>query len=84
MARWNEQDQRIEMWLRSLESRTVRVDDLDLEVEFAAGEEMLTEISTKFSPESLNEELNECGFVVESTWTSPDDAFLLSLSRPSS
>jgi L-histidine N-alpha-methyltransferase len=84
VARWNEQDQRIEMWLRSLESRTVRVDDLDLEVEFAAGEEMLTEISTKFSPESLNEELNECGFVIESTWTSPDDAFLLSLSRPSS
>jgi L-histidine N-alpha-methyltransferase len=84
VARWNEEDQRIEMWLRSLESRTVRVADLDLEVEFAAGEEMLTEISTKFSRESLETELNECGFVVESTWTSPDDAFLLSLSRPSS
>ena len=84
VARWNEEDQRIEMWLRSLEDQTIRVTDLDLEVEFGEGEEMLTEISTKFSPDALNTELNECGFVVESAWTSPNDEFMMSLSRPSS
>ncbi len=84
VARWNEGDQRIEMWLRSMEDQTIRVTDLDLEVEFRAGEEMLTEISTKFSPEALDAELNECGFVVESTWSSGDDEFLMSLARPSS
>ena len=56
--------------------------DLDLDVTFAAGEEMLTEISTKFSPEALEAELVECGFVVEATWTSEGDEFLLTLARP--
>ena len=65
VARWNEADQRIEMWLRSTDDQRVRVADLDLDLAFAAGEEMLTEISTKFSPEALEEELSECGFVVE-------------------
>ena len=83
VARWNEDDQRIEMWLRSSRSKPIHVADLDLEVEFAAGEEMLTEISTKFSPDALEMELNECGFVVESGWKSGGDEFLLTLARPS-
>ena len=84
VARWNEEDQRIEMWLRSLADQTIHVNDLDLEVEFSSGEEMLTEISTKFSPEALRAELSECGFVVETAWASVGDEFLLSLARPSS
>ncbi|MGA3146402.1 MAG: L-histidine N(alpha)-methyltransferase [Acidimicrobiales bacterium] len=84
VARWNEEDQRIEMWLRSLADQTIHVSDLDLEVEFTSGEEMLTEISTKFSPEALRAELSECGFVVETAWSSVGDEFLLSLARPSS
>ena len=84
VARWNEGDQRIEMWLRSLDDQTIHVSDLELEVDFRSGEEMLTEISTKFSPEALRAELRECGFVVESAWASEGDEFLLSLARPSS
>jgi L-histidine Nalpha-methyltransferase len=84
VARWNEEDQRIEMWLRSAETQTVRVADLDLDVEFRSGEEMLTEISTKFSPEALEAELRECGFVIESTWASDGGEFQMSLARPSS
>ena len=84
VARWNEDDQRIEMWLRSLEDQTIHVNDLELDVDFSSGEEMLTEISTKFSPEALRAELSECGFVVESAWASDGDEFLLSLARPSS
>ena len=44
---------------------------------------MLTEISTKFSPEALETELGECGFVVESMWASDGDEFLMTLARPS-
>ncbi len=51
VARWNEVDHRIEMWLRSLDECSVRVADLGLDVTFVAGEEMLTEISTKFTLE---------------------------------
>ena len=84
VVRWNEDDQRIEMWLRSSRPERIRVSDLDLEVEFRQGEEMLTEISTKFTPAALDAELGECGFVTESMWASTGDEFLLTLARPSS
>ena len=50
VARWNADEERIEMWLRARSAQRVRVAALDLTVEFAAGEEMLTEVSCKFRP----------------------------------
>jgi len=82
VARWNEDDQRIEMWLRSTSDQQIRVADLDLEVSFASGEEMLTEISTKFTPAALEVELAASGFEIECLWPSDGDEFLLTLSRP--
>ncbi len=81
VARWNEPDQRIEMWLRSLDDRQVRVADLDLDLEFRAGEELLTEISTKFSPDALEAELTANGFEVEAMWPSEGDEFLVTMAR---
>jgi L-histidine Nalpha-methyltransferase len=81
-ARWNEVDQRIEMWLRSEADQRIHVADLGLELAFAAGEAMRTEISVKFSPEGLEEELTGAGFSVEATWAAPGDEFLLTLARP--
>ncbi len=82
VARWNEDDQRIEMWLRSDEEQRIRVADLDLDVSFGAGEEMLTEISSKFSADALESELSDCGFDVEAMWPSEGDDFLLTMARP--
>ncbi len=79
VARWNEPEHRIEMWLRSEDACRVKIADLGLEVEFAAGEEMLTEISTKFSPDELREELEEGGLEVEASWASPGDEFLMTM-----
>jgi L-histidine N-alpha-methyltransferase len=79
VARWNEADHRIEMWLRSDDDCRVHVTDLGLDVSFAAGEEMLTEISTKFSPEDLYDELEASGLTVEASWASPGDEFLMTL-----
>ena len=81
VARWNEPDHRIEMWLRSLDACRVRVRDLDLEVDFAAGEELLTEISTKFSRDALRDELEACGLAVEDSWVADGDEFVLTLAR---
>ena len=50
VARWNADEERIEMWLRAQLAQRVRVAALDLTVDFAAGEEMLTEVSCKFRP----------------------------------
>jgi L-histidine N-alpha-methyltransferase len=82
VARWNAEDHRIEMRLRATSAQSVRLADLDLEVAFAAGEELLTEISTKFSPADLEAELVECGFVVDSIWTSEGGEFQMTLCHP--
>ncbi len=81
-ARWNEDDQRVEMWLRSERGQRVTVADLDLELGFAAGEAMRTEISVKFSPDALEAELTSAGFAVEAMWGAAGDEFLLTLARP--
>jgi L-histidine N-alpha-methyltransferase len=80
VAVWNDAEHRVEMHLRSTMAQRVFVKGLDLEVMFAAGESLRTEISTKFTAERLASELWDAGFVVEQTWT--DDDFLLVLSRP--
>jgi L-histidine N-alpha-methyltransferase len=83
VARWNGDDQRIEMWLRTAETQDIHVADLDLDLSFRSGEEMLTEISSKFTAEGLESELRHCGFVIEEAWRSAGDEFQLSLIRPS-
>jgi L-histidine N-alpha-methyltransferase len=82
VAVWNEEAQRIEMWLRSNAEQSIRVEGLDLDLVFGEGEAMLTEISTKFTPEGLAAELAECGFVVDAMWPSPGDDFLMTLCHP--
>jgi L-histidine Nalpha-methyltransferase len=82
VARWNEPDHRIEMRLRSLGDQVVHIADLGLEVTFADGEDLLTEISTKFSPDSVAAELFEAGFLVDTMWEAPDGEFLLTLAFP--
>jgi L-histidine N-alpha-methyltransferase len=82
VALWNEEDHRIEMRLRSLEDQTIAIEDLDLEVTFAAGEDLLTEISTKFSREGVEAELYDAGFLVDAMWEAPDGEFLLTLATP--
>jgi L-histidine N-alpha-methyltransferase len=82
VALWNEEDSRIEMRLRSLDDQVVPIADLDLEVTFAAGEDLLTEISTKFTREGVEAELFEAGYVVDAMWEAPEGEFLLTLARP--
>jgi len=82
VAAWNAEEEWIEMRLRSVSDQTVAVDDLDLTVDFGAGEEMLTEISAKFTPERVEKELAEADFIVEGMWGADDGEFLLTLARP--
>src|SRR4029450_9971052 len=57
VARWNAEAEWMEMFGRSLSDQTVRLEALELEVAFDAGELMLTEISAKFHPWRLAVEL---------------------------
>ncbi|MEU8342254.1 L-histidine N(alpha)-methyltransferase [Actinomadura meyerae] len=82
VAVWNEAEEWIEMRLRSVRDQRVRVGGLDLEVAFAAGEEMRTEISAKFRRERLEAELGAAGMAVAAFWTDPEGDFSLTLARP--
>ncbi|MET0454952.1 MAG: L-histidine N(alpha)-methyltransferase [Mycobacterium sp.] len=79
VARWNAGEQRIEMWLRASTPQRVRIGDLDLTVDFAAGEEMLTEVSCKFRPDGVADELAAAGLRRIEWWTDEAGDFGLSL-----
>jgi L-histidine N-alpha-methyltransferase len=82
VALWNADERWIEMRLRAREAQHVSLRALDLEVAFAPDEELLTEISSKFTHEQVRRELAESGFVVDAGWTDPAGDFLLTLAHP--
>ncbi|MDO3705371.1 L-histidine N(alpha)-methyltransferase [Micromonospora sp. C28SCA-DRY-2] len=79
VARWDPEREWIEMRLRARRPMRVRV--LDLDVRFAAGEELRTEVSAKFRPAGIAGELAAAGFAVEEFWTDPDGLFGVTLAR---
>jgi dimethylhistidine N-methyltransferase len=83
IARFNREHEWIEMRLRATQASHAHLDVLDLDVDFDAGEEMITEISAKFTPQRLRENLGAVGLELETIFTDPDNLFALSLSRPS-
>jgi L-histidine Nalpha-methyltransferase len=80
VANWNADEERIEMWLRAGSAQRVRVAALDLTVDFAAGEQMLTEVSCKFRQQGVVDELAAAGLKRSHWWTDPAGDFGLSLS----
>ena len=71
----------IEMRLRAREACTVEIDDLGLEVEFEAGEELRTEISAKFTRARIESDFDAAGLELERWYTDPEKRFALSLAR---
>jgi len=82
VAVWDAGREWIEMRLRATSAQSVRVADLGLAVEFAAGEEMRTEVSAKFREAGVRSELAAAGLAMRSWWTDPDGQFGLSLAVP--
>ena len=82
VAFFNEDDSWIEMRLRSTERCAVRVPGAGIEVELAPGEEIRTEISTKFTREQVRDDLAAAGLRLNSFFTDDDGLFGLSVSAP--
>ncbi len=82
VAVWDAEAEWIEMRLRSLKAQAVHLPGIGLTVNFAAGEEMRTEVSAKFRREGVAAELAAAGFAMRSWWTDPAAQFGLSLSVP--
>jgi L-histidine Nalpha-methyltransferase len=79
VALWDAENEWIEMRLRAGSAQRVHIRDLDLTVDFAAGEELRTEISAKFRRAGLEAELAAAGFALRHFWTDPDGLFAVSL-----
>lgn len=82
VVRWDEEAQWIEMHLRATQPETVEIEQLGMAVSFDQGEELRTEISAKFTPDGIAEELAEAGFVVDRQWGAEGGEFLLTLAHP--
>jgi L-histidine Nalpha-methyltransferase len=82
VAFFDEANSWIEMRLRALGAQRVRVDGAGLEVTFADGEEMRTEVSAKFSREAVEAELRETGLRLDAFFTDGEGLFGLALAAP--
>jgi L-histidine Nalpha-methyltransferase len=82
VALWNEDEQWIEMRLRADEASEVSLTEAGITVQFDQDEDLLTEISAKFTPERVERELSDAGFVAEGMWGAEDGEFLLTLAHP--
>ena len=81
VARWDPENLWVDIRLRSLANQVVNVSALDMLVPFAAGEEMRTEISTKFLRPGLEGIYAEAGLELTNWWTDSDGLYALSLAK---
>ncbi|MCP3981732.1 MAG: L-histidine N(alpha)-methyltransferase [bacterium] len=82
IARYNPELQRIESSLRSTEEQTVRLGDIDLEVRFERDELLHTEVSCKYTRDSLSRLLCDAGYELERWFADDSNSFALALAAP--
>jgi L-histidine Nalpha-methyltransferase len=82
VAFFDEAASQIEMHLESTASQTVTIESLELELRFAEGERILTEISRKFTRESVEQLFLESGLALGGWFVSRDGYFALSKAHP--
>jgi len=81
VARFDTENEWIEMRLRARKAQQVVLTALDLTVSFDAGEDLRTEISAKFTRQRVAAELASAGLALAAWHTDPEDWFALSLAR---
>lgn len=79
VAFYDPRHQWVEMRLRARRAHRVRVDAIGLDVLFADGEEVRTEISAKFTPERVEQDLAAAGLAVRAWYEDAGGLFALSL-----
>jgi L-histidine Nalpha-methyltransferase len=82
VAFFDEANSWIEMRLRANGAQHVNVAGANLQVTFADGEEVRTEISAKFTREAVQEELDEAGLRLERFFTDDGGLFGLAVAAP--
>ncbi len=80
-AIWNPVDSRIEMQLVATRDHATSVQALGVDLDLQPGDHIRTEISTKFAPDAISEELAAVGLASVGQWTDPAGDFQLTLAR---
>ncbi|MFW6051225.1 MAG: L-histidine N(alpha)-methyltransferase [Myxococcota bacterium] len=80
-ARFVPERSQVEIRLRSVEAQRVRIDRLEMTVDFEPGEAILTEISRKFTREGAEDTLARAGLGLDRWYASDDGYFALALAR---
>jgi L-histidine Nalpha-methyltransferase len=82
-ARWDAEHEWMDVGVRALEEHAVQIDELELEVRFAASEPLRMEVSTKFRRDNVERELAAAGLRLAGWWTDATGGFALLLAtRP--
>jgi L-histidine N-alpha-methyltransferase len=81
IAFFDRRNEWIEMRLRACRPCSVLVAGVGLRVEFAAGEELRTEISTKFTRSRIEADFQAAGLALERWYTDSEGLFAVSLAR---
>jgi L-histidine Nalpha-methyltransferase len=81
VAFYDERNAWIEMRLRARRPQHVRIPEAGLDLRLAAGDEIRTEISCKYTRESVEERLGGTGLRMDRWFTDEDDRFALALLR---
>ncbi|MGO4807716.1 L-histidine N(alpha)-methyltransferase [Arthrobacter sp. 2MCAF15] len=81
VAVWKPQEEWIEMRLRASRPMLVRLPGVAMDVHFHEGEELRTEISAKFRPEGVVEEVETAGFAAVGQWTDRQNRYAMTLAE---
>jgi L-histidine N-alpha-methyltransferase len=80
-ATWNADEERIEIWADAVRDVQVRVPAADLSLSLRAGEGIRTELSCKYTRESLEARVAPAGLRLDRWMPDPDGLFALALIR---
>jgi dimethylhistidine N-methyltransferase len=79
IAKYNEEDQRVEMYLKSLVNQSVIISKANLSLKLKQGELIHTEHSHKYKISQIKELMDETGFIIKQNWLDVKNHFALTL-----
>ena len=79
VAKYNERDQRIEMYLKSTTNQSVVISKANLSLTLKEGDLIHTEHSHKYTLPQIRELMNDVGFITNNTWSDKNNHYALVL-----
>ena len=79
IAKYNEKDQRVEMYLESLVDQSVIISKSNISLKFNQGELLHTEHSHKYNISQIEKLMDETGFVIKQNWLDVNKHYALTL-----